>query len=57
MKKYINFDKIEKQVYLKYFLEDYKINLKIHLEDVNDQHEFMKIDGFKLDHNIYLTEF
>ncbi len=57
MKKYIDFDKIEKQVYINYFLEDYKINLKIPLEEVKNQDRLMKIDNFRLDHNVFLTEF
>lgn len=57
MKKYIDFDKIDEQVYLNYYLEDYKLSLKIPLENVSDSESVMKIDGFRLDHNVYLTDF
>ncbi|MFX1397277.1 MAG: hypothetical protein ACFFAS_09565 [Promethearchaeota archaeon] len=57
MKKYIDFDKLDEKVYINYFLEDYKLSIKVPLEDLNHPEDKIKIAKFQINHSVYLTEF
>lgn len=57
MKKYIDFDKIDKKVYLNYYLEDVRLSIKIPVEFKDFIGANMKFEKFSINYSIYLTDF
>ena len=55
-KKYINFDKIEKKLYINYYLEEIHLIVKTPIESKEKIEDNMKIEKFTIDHSIYLTD-
>jgi len=55
-KKYIDFDKIEKKLYINYYLEDIHLTVKTPIESKDKIEDDMKIEKFTIDHTVYLTD-
>ncbi|MFX1274764.1 MAG: hypothetical protein ACFFBP_09450 [Promethearchaeota archaeon] len=57
MKKYLEFDKIEKIFYTNYFLEDISLNVKVPAEPLKNPDVDIKIEKFTIKNSVYLTDF
>ena len=54
-KMYLEFNKEEQKYYTSYFLEDFKIVVKVPLIEEKEKEESPKLSEFYLDNNIYIT--
>lgn len=55
-KKYIDFDKIEKKIYINYYLEEIQVSVKTPVETINKIEDDIKIEKFTINHSVYLTD-
>ena len=56
LKKYIDFDKINKKIYDNYFLDEFKIVLKVPIVLDGNQDAEIKIDNFNIAKYSYLAK-
>ena len=57
LKKFLDFDKIDKKFYINYYLDDFKIVLKDSLNKENTKSCDFMFDRFNLEKYIYLIHF
>jgi len=57
MKMYIDFNKLEKKIYINYYLEEIKLSIKIPINNSNIKNIELKIEKFDFTNYIYLTTF
>ena len=56
-KMYMDFNKLEKEIYINYYLEDIKLSIKIPINKSYKKDTELKIEKFKFTNYIYLTAF
>ncbi len=56
-KMYMDFNKLEKKIYINYYLEDIKLSIKIPINKSYKKDTELKIEKFEFTNYIYLTAF
>ena len=54
-KMFIEFNKEDKNLYLSYYIEEYKVIIKVAISNPQKEQKPIILDHFKLCNNIYLT--
>ncbi|MFX1446000.1 MAG: hypothetical protein ACFFHV_21495 [Promethearchaeota archaeon] len=53
---YMDFSKLDKVLYVNYYLEEFKLSVKIPINNSNKMDAKLRIEEFEFTNHVYLTE-